>query len=255
MKYLIIFLSGVLFALNVNFENDKVGFYTKDEWKKDFINPKGFTSSGIPKKWLYIDDIHSKVLRVFYKKDLSNKGGCKFRVKMKNSDEATFEYDLMFEKGFNFNKGGKLPGIGGGVAQTGGHNSKNGFSVRLMWYSKGTKHSIQDTSKATLFAYLYYPLKKEKYGENVNLDTVINSNQWYHIKIYVKLNDIGKSNGILKIWINNELMLERDDFVFRINNIHINQILFHTFFGGHGRKWASPKNQFSYFDNISYQAN
>jgi len=250
MKYLIIFFSVFLFGLNVNFENDKAGFYTKSEWKKDFKNPTGFHSSGIAKKWLYIDKIHSKVLRIFYKKGLSNKGGSKFRVKISPLNEATLEYDLMFEEGFNFNKGGKLPGIGGGVAQTGGHNSKNGFSIRLMWYSKGTKKSIKDTSKANLFAYLYYPLKKEKYGENINLNTLITSNKWYHIKIYTKLNDLNKKNGVLKIWINGKLVLYKDDFVFRINDIKINQLLFHTFFGGHGKKWASPKNQFSYFDNI-----
>ena len=252
MKYLILFLSVLLFGLNVNFENDKVGIYTKKEWKKDFLNPIGFKSSGIPKKWLYIEKLNSKTLRVFYKKGLSNKGGSKFRVKLNNFKKAIFEYDLMFERGFNFNKGGKLPGIGGGVAQTGGHNSKNGFSVRLMWYSKCTKGSICNTNKANLFAYLYYPLKREKYGENINLNTLITSGKWYHIKIYIKLNDIGKKNGILKIWINNTLVLNKDDFVFRINKIYINQILFHTFFGGHGKKWASPKNQYSYFDNILF---
>jgi len=252
MKYLLLFLTTTLFALNVNFEKDKIGVYTKKEWKKDFKKPIGYKSSGIPKKWLYIQKMESKVLRILYKKGLSNKGGSKFRVKTLPLDKATLKYDVMFEKGFNFNKGGKLPGLGGGKAQTGGHNSKDGFSVRLMWYSKGTKGSIKDTSKANLFAYLYYPLKKEKYGENINLNTLIIPNKWYHIKIYVKLNDIGKQNGILKIWVNKKLVLYKNNFVFRINNIHIDQFLFHTFFGGHGKKWASPKNQYSYFDNIYF---
>jgi hypothetical protein len=242
------------FEWRANFENDKIGLYSKTEWKKDFPNATGYTSSGIKQKRVCVKKLRTKNLCVIYQKNLSHTGGAKWRMKIPPSNEASLSYEVYFQKGFLFKKGGKLPGLAGGVGQVGGKNSKNGFSVRIMWYSSGTKKSVKNQKFADLYAYLYFPSKKRKYGLPVPLNFEITSGKWYKIKIFVRLNDPGKKNGILKIWINDERVLLLKNFVYRINDIKINQFLFHTFFGGHTKPWASPKTQYSCFDDfeISY---
>ncbi len=241
MKILLIFLTSILFAWQVDFENDKIGLYTKQEWKKDFPNATGYRSSGIPQKRIYIEKNDSKILCVYFEKGLSNKGGAKWRMPIKPATDITLEYNFYFQKDFDFNKGGKLPGLGGGSAPTGGKHSKDGFSARLMWYSSGTKNSVKSPKKANLYLYLYLPGNSQKYGINIPLNTLIIPGKKYHVKIYIS------NQGNIKVWINDKIKTSEK---FDINNIPVNQFLFHTFFGGHTKKWASPKKQKVCFDNF-----
>jgi len=237
--------------LNVSFTDDKIGYYTIDEWKKDFKNPQGTNSSGIPEKRLLIVGCGpAKSLKVTYVKDkIQTASGSVFYVPFDDIEEATLEYQFMFEKKFEFNKGGKLPGLAGGNRPTGGKDSSHGFSARLMWYSNGTKGSVEDTSKADLFMYLYYPDKTETYGENIPLNYRIDSGKWYSVKMNIKMNTINKDNGILKVYINNNLVLDKN-IVWRKEQYGISAFLFHTFFGGSTDEWKVPKTESSYFDNI-----
>ena len=54
LKKLILLLTVLLFGWQADFENDKIGIYTKQEWKRDFPNAMGFKSSGIEQKRVYI---------------------------------------------------------------------------------------------------------------------------------------------------------------------------------------------------------
>jgi hypothetical protein len=68
--------------------------------------------------------------------------------------DATFEYDIMFGESFNFVRGGKLPGLGGG-ASMGSKGTpeqyRNGFSARLMWREINFENELS----------LKKPIKKE----------------------------------------------------------------------------------------------
>ena len=52
-----------------------------------------------------------------------------------NFERATFSYRIRFTNGFDWPRGGKLPGLAGGRANTGGHPSTglDGWSARNMW--------------------------------------------------------------------------------------------------------------------------
>jgi hypothetical protein len=54
-------------------------------------------------------------------------------------DEAWLAYDVRFPSGFQFVKGGKLPGFFGGTVTSGQHipDGTNGFSTRYMWRAAG----------------------------------------------------------------------------------------------------------------------
>lgn len=52
---------------------------------------------------------------------------------MSNATNVTLEYSVFFPDGFNFVKGGKLPGLfGGHKGCSGGQQSEDCFSTRLM---------------------------------------------------------------------------------------------------------------------------
>ena len=81
-----------------------------------------------------------KSLRVTYPKGSlgPNEGGGVFRQKLPPLSSRSLSYRVLFEKGFDFRRGGKLPGLGGGKANTGGNKpTGDGWSARYMWGEDG----------------------------------------------------------------------------------------------------------------------
>lgn len=93
------------------------------------------------------------VLQVTYKEGSfsHDTGGAQFYSLWNTSDGSQFNsmmvsYELAFDSGFDWVKGGKLPGLRGGLNSTGcsGGNKANGldcFSSRLMWRTDGEGES------------------------------------------------------------------------------------------------------------------
>jgi hypothetical protein len=83
--------------------------------------------------------------RLAAKDDDASDGG--FQVYLARSrgpvDEAWLSYRLRFPDGFDFVKGGKLPGLFGGTVTSGRHipDGTNGFSTRYMWRPTGSARS------------------------------------------------------------------------------------------------------------------
>lgn len=79
-------------------------------------------------------------------------GGSQLYTLWNSSDGSTFSsmllsYEIAFEAGFDWVKGGKLPGLRGGLNSTGcsGGNQANGqdcFSTRVMWRANGSGEGI-----------------------------------------------------------------------------------------------------------------
>jgi hypothetical protein len=65
-------------------------------------------------------------------------GGAQSYLRLPRSvDAMTLTYSVRFQPGFKFVKGGKLPGLFGGDAGSGGHHKAAGFSTRFMWRAAG----------------------------------------------------------------------------------------------------------------------
>ncbi len=171
----------------------------------------------------------------------------------KNLMEATLCFDVMFEKNFQFVKGGKLHGLGPVNKITGGNPIKpDGWSARAMWGNGGS-----------LITYTYHQKMKKSHGEN---GTGVNGykmkkGEYQSICQYVKVNKpASASNGVFRLYANGKLVQKRENAQFRkLDNAdaEINKVLFSTFLGGNSPDWA-PRNsngtyatQYSYFDNIA----
>lgn len=146
-----------------------------------------------------------------------------------SSSRTVFKYKVYFDEGFDWVKGGKLPGLGLGSGSTGGDHSDTGGSIRLMWRRRG---------KADV--YLYYPEMDDEYGESNYCGEFIRG-QDNQVEIVYE-------DGRIEVTINKDsIKLERDF------KAPVTEILWSTFFGGHDKSWAAKKDEVIKFKDILIQ--
>lgn len=197
-------------------------------------------------------------------------GGFSFYAKgpdnfnLENAKEATLSYSVYFEEDFDFNLGGKLPGFYGGNDDTvatscsGGRRDDRCFSTRFMFRQNG---------KGELYTYLPPDFSANKAVCNVAPESDCNDvygasvgrGSFYFkagtrttIGQRVKLNDVGKENGELELFVEGKSIFTVKGLVYRNSDSgKIRGIQMQTFFGGSDPKYASPKDQNTYFSDFS----
>jgi hypothetical protein len=220
-------------------------------------------------------NISNDILKVYYPKGSyspSKKpvGGIGFFAEtneIQNSSHIIFNYSVLFDKSFNPNLGGKLPGmyISNNYTKTfiGGSGGKhtNNTSCRIAWRSNFQAE-----------AYLYLPkhiIQHPSYYENAKINTIygdslwrgdlyFDKNTWNNIIIEMRLNTFDKKlspnqDGLLKLTINNKTKII-DTLIWTLDPFSkIETIIFETFFGGSTPKTATPNDTWTYFKNVSIQ--
>ncbi|WP_291858230.1 polysaccharide lyase [Marinilabilia sp.] len=167
--------------------------------------------------------------------------GTQWKVVFKSVETVFLKYKLFIPPDFDFVKGGKLPGLGGGTGNTGGKvpSGSDGWSVRFMFKEQGE-----------MCAYLYYPAMPDGFGEKLFLKSggsrfLLPKGKWLKIGLEVQMNETAKENGFIRCFIDDELMLERRGLQFRsTDKLKIDHLLFSTFFGGADFSYAPPKDCF-----------
>ena len=248
---LLIMISATLSAqenieFKIDFKNTDVGQLTDDALKKE----------GNGMDWTYLNDNASviedsergKVLKIKYPKgsvgpNTIGFSGSQFIKNLTPSNEYYLDYYLKFEEGFDFSKGGKLPGLtSGGSTFTGGHHPDNGegWSARYMWVKEGK-----------MVVYLYFMDMNDKYGESVHFNTSLVAGKWYRITQRVKLNEDNLANGILQVWVDGKQVIDRQDLRLGLwGKGMVDTFYFSTFYGGASADWAPSKDTFIDFDKI-----
>jgi len=172
-------------------------------------------------------------------------GGAGFLWAAGQAPEARcVSYQLRFSEGFDFALGGKLPGLAGGEAPRGCNAAdlSRGFSARLMWRPLGEGE-----------LYLYALDRAARCGDSIGRGAWrFAPMQWAEIAQEVILNRPGEANGVVRIWVNGRRVVERTNLVLREDPaIRISGVLFSTFFGGNDRRWASPRDQWADFAQLT----
>lgn len=232
---------NVIFHLN--FEDNSIGEYTSLNLAKD----AGEVNWMILKHRAKIEDdsIHNKVLKVKYPKGSigPREGGIQFEKPIPKSNDYTLEYDIKFDKGFDFRLGGKLPGLtSGGNTFTGGIHPDNGegWSTRYMWIENGE-----------IIIYFYHMDMKHQWGDTVKMNVTFNTGQWYNIKQRIKLNNADKFNGIMETWVDGKKVINDNKVRYRLEPLgEIDTFYFSTFHGGNTKDWAPKHDSYIYFDNF-----
>lgn len=185
--------------------------------------------------------INEPGLRVHYPAGSSSpgedpRGGAGFYsdpASLQGAERACLSYMVRFPADFDFVKGGKLPGLYGGEAPSGGEDvtGKNGFSMRLMWREDG---------QGELYPYVVN-FEGDSVGRGLWHFPV---GQWVTVEQEVVLNDPERENGIARLWIDGRPVLEQRNIVYRTSpSVTIDGLMFSTFFGGTGEGWRTPRDQ------------
>lgn len=161
---------------------------------------------------------------------------------LQEADRACLSYKVRFPADFDFVKGGKLPGLYGGEAPSGGESvdGENGFSMRLMWREEGDGE--------------LYPYVVDFEGASVGRGFWrYPTGSWVTIEQEIMLNDPKRENGVARIWIDGQPVLEQKNIIFRTTpDITIDGLMFSTFFGGTGEGWRTPRDQYVDFADFRF---
>lgn len=187
-------------------------------------------------------------------------------VVVDGAKEVTFSYSVFFQEGFQFVKGGKLPGLYGGINAETAKSCSGGrqdgrddcFSARLMWRANGAGeiYNYLPTAAYSNADYCNYPpysLCDAKFGESIGRGAfTFPTGQWTTVAIRLKLNDAGQSNGEQELFVNGKSVIKLDNLLIAANGAtKIYGIMAQTFFGGSDSSWASPVDQSAWFKDWS----
>ncbi|CAK5281531.1 unnamed protein product [Mycena citricolor] len=186
-------------------------------------------------------------------------GGAQFYNIWQTTNSSGFQsmlltYEVAFDAGFDWVKGGKLPGLRGGTNATGcsGGQQSDGlscFSSRLMW-------------RPNVYAYIPEPnnLCSEKsitcnsdFGISISRGSfTFTSGAWNQVTLLVQLNNpINVANGNIELYLNGVKALAQQDLQIRAaNSVTAGGMYFSTFFGGSDSSWSTPTTTHTYFRNF-----
>jgi len=229
--------------IRVHFDAHPEGTYKMRSFRKDWSN--AFLGQFHQRSDIVAESIGNS-LRVNYPRGSigPNEGGGQFRERLAPRKAYRLTYRVIFEKGFDFRKGGKLPGLAGGKANTGGKKpTGDGWSSRYMWGEGGN-----------LTLYLYHLHQKTDYGDRIELKAKAVSGHWLQFEQEVTVNAPGKENGSIRVRIDGKLALDQQGLSLRgkvkTDVALVDQFLFSTFHGGGNRDWSPLRNSYARFDDF-----
>lgn len=179
--------------------------------------------------------------------------------------EAVYaEYYVRYDRSMN-TYGGKAPGFSGTYDEAGWGN-RPGYGM-AGWSSRGTINcDNQDYVKNKFYVYHSYTnydapncpgstdyrscnpfpytgaeaasmtnRSEETWGSGMNWSNGgdMQFDQWYHVKQYIQLNDVGENNGVLRAWVDGEQVLDQGDINFRrTDDLRVYAYWFNYYNGG-----------------------
>jgi hypothetical protein len=190
--------------------------------------------------------------------DCPNPGGAQFytsfaqlgRSDLTNANVLYLRYYLKFPQGFDFSRGGKLPGLyGGPVGQESGGHHGQAFSTRYMWRDHQVSGSLSNCSRALPCSevYLYSPQIGSGYG--ADLGGAWNwqaDGRWHMVE-----QEVNRARGNITVWYDGRRVLSAAGAVGGVSGIPFSGVFFSTFFGGHDSSWGPAKDEYAYFADFA----
>lgn len=203
----------------------------------------------------HFDPLSGKALRVNLKK--GSNYGADLRFYLNNSgaepDELYFRYYVRLANDWSPNiDGGKMPGLAGiyGKAGWGGRraNGDDGWSARGSFMQAfPVDHPMHGLTQ--LGSYVYHADMKSYFGDGWNWPgALLTRDRWYCVEQHVRLNRPGSNDGVLRVWLDGRLVMNRTDIRFRTSDrLHIEMAWLNIYHGGTA---VSPIDQHLYIDNV-----
>lgn len=244
----------------ITFDKYPLGPYTENQIRQDWNDPRRIMGANKERCAIVKDpiDISRHILEIKYPQGKVGQeedgGGAQWRLRFESSlDKCIVEYKVLFPIGFDFMKGGKLPGLCGGTSPGGGKKSdgSDGFSARIMWRERGE-----------IFQYMYWMERapEKKWGDDLpwrDLDSndqkplCFIPGQWHTLRTEISMNHPGEKDGQITSWLDGKFALSQKG-AFRATgaSFGIDSFNFTTFFGGNTPEWAPTKDETVYFSDF-----
>ena len=210
------------------------------EWYKEWgiDKPEATTDTVSRDPERQFEPLRGKALRVRVPAGSNTGSNLRFQFAKRTGAEPEqiyFRYYLRFGSDWDPEiQGGKLPGISATYNRAGwGGRPVNG---RDGWSARGSFGRYQNGETAVGF-YTYHMDMKGKYGSIWNWDRdrlgYLKNNRWYAIEQYIQLNTPGKSDGVMRAWIDGKLAFEKTDVRFReVPDLKIEMVWLNVYQGG-----------------------
>ncbi|EGG22934.1 phosphoribosylamine-glycine ligase [Cavenderia fasciculata] len=170
------------------------------------------------------------------------------------SNVSCFSFRVRFPTGFNYVKGGKLPGLWiGETGANGGTHIDDGSSVRIMWRAVGSSEVYLYVPSDQLPAFYQLPgyVDTGDTGDSVWRGSFqyVTGTEWNNITLSVAMNTFaanGTANydGYLAVQINGVKQSYNQMKWIGVKDKLINGLMMQSFFGGSDTSWASPTDQY-----------
>ncbi len=153
-------------------------------------------------------------------------------------DEAWFRYHINLTN-FDARSSGKLPGLSGLYSSTArgcfaSRPGAPGWSARGLFGAAGS-YGAPD-GEIPIGSYVYHLNQPGRCGEAIFWDdTSLEADKWYCIEGYVRMNTPGRTDGVVKGWLDSSERFSRSDFEFRRPNeggVGIRELWLDVYFGG-----------------------
>lgn len=183
--------------------------------------------------------------------------GYKFADKLGHEpEEVYFRYYLRLANDWKPSPdGGKLPGISATYGHTGWGGRKADGSTG--WSMRGSFSRVPDRNSpyhdlTPIGTYAYHADMEEDFGDTWDWSSdgraLLARNRWYCIEQYFKVNQPGRTDGILRAWVDGLPVYERTGIRVRdIPSIKIEQIWMNVYYGGPS---PSPAELHLFIDNV-----
>jgi hypothetical protein len=241
---------------HADFAARPAGAYALDQAKADFGPFVLFAKVPAGNARIARDpELDLAVLEARYPKGCVGPDACALQVRsaFPARQEAWMRYKVKFHAGFDWRKGGKLPGLCGGKCNTGcvDVSGNDGWSARLMWHGDGK-----------LVQYVYHPDGNSGCGSDMAYaGGALATGRWHEIVNQVILNTPGTSggqgrhDGVIRAWVDGKLALERTGLRLRdAATVKLDQFYFSTFHGGDSQDWGPAVESFASFAELSVTA-
>ncbi|GIW91633.1 MAG: hypothetical protein KatS3mg109_2065 [Pirellulaceae bacterium] len=213
------------------------------------------------------DSFQGKTLKV--KHPANEYWGASFNLRFDRlgiSDEHNkihLRYYVKFSSGFDWVRGGKMPGLVANTLRSGCSLSDgtNGWSMRFMWRRAG--RLVQYTYLPPQFGGtaecgIDIPLAVPRTPPLQPSPYTLVPDSWYCIEQAVTLNDADQRNGAIEVWVNNVKVLDLKNIIYRLVDNWDNKIggvLFDSYMGGGDPSWQPNKDQYVMYDNFVIATN
>ncbi len=176
-----------------------------------------------------------------------------------SSSHAYLHYNLKLDSSWYSSVGGKLPGFTGTYmnrpyrAGWGGRasNGNNGWSARGLFGGSISDKNLF-SNHIPIGSYLYHTNVNKTYGAgkywNLHPNGMLQTNRWYSIEQYIKINKKNINDGELKAWVNGQLVYHERNINFTNHpQVGLEAVWINIY---HGGKKTAMKDLHLYIDNL-----